>query len=286
MQTHIDLVENFLAFEGGSAQQFYHYWVRSIDVAGLKGDVTMVASHDQVSFEPPPAPTGLDIVQNAIDRWWRTRFTMLITWNAEPEAVYYRVAMRIKGPGRANFGPWLKSPFLDEARITEIDEDDPLGVPKYTVPFTVTKETTVEYKVSAGNKAGEKWSTVLSEVINSDDEDPTAITTLAGECYGFRIFGAKLWFNVWLNWDDHPWYEGINNYEVFVFINGAWETRGHVKPTLLNGKKTRFWIPALPGSGGAYKFKVIATDGDDNTSESNIVEIPWQSWWDWRDRGV
>jgi hypothetical protein len=284
---NIDLYDTLEAPAGGGAgaQQYYHYWVRSIDVTGLKSDVTMVDSYDSVSFEPPPAPTGLDITQNAIDRWWWTRYTMLVTWTAEPEAVYYRVAMRVKGPGRENFGPWLKSAFLDESRITEVDDDDSFGVPKYTVPFTVSKDTTIEYKVSAGNKAGENWSSVREEIINNDDDPPSAITTLAGECYGFNIFGIKLWFNVWLNWDDHPWYEGITNYEIFYYNAGTWETKGSIKPTLINGKKTRFWIPVLPGVAGTKKFKVIATDGADNTSESNIVEIPWQAWWDWRDRG-
>ena len=273
---------------GGGTKQYYHYWVRSIDVAGLKGPVSMKSgmSYDRVSFEPPPAPTGMDIIQNAIDRWIWTRFTMLIRWDAIPEAVYYRVKLRVKGAGKSTYGPWLTSPFLDESRITEIDEDDELGVPKYVVPFTVSKDSTVEYKVSAGNAAGETWADATSEIINSDDVGPSPITDLAGECYGFNLFGIKIWLNVWLNWSDHPWYEGVNNYEVFYYYAGEWRTKGHVKPTWINGKKTYFWVPVLPGSGGAYKFKVVTTDGDDNTSESNIVEIPWQAFWDWRDRGV
>jgi hypothetical protein len=275
-----------LTYELEAGDEYYHYWVRSRDVSGLRSLVSMNSglSYDKVSFEPPPAPTNLDIISNAIDRWWFTRFTMLITWDAEPEAVYYRVAMRIKGPGRANFGPWLKSAFLDEARITEIDDDDPLGVPKHTVPFTVSKETEVEYKVSAGNKAGETWSTVKSEVIITDDLPPTQITTLDGEAYGFNLLGLKLWFNVWLTWDDLPWYEGINNYEIYWYNAGSWESRGSIKPTLI-ARKVRFWIPMLPGLGGSHKFQVKATDGDENSTLSNIVEVPWQAFWDWRDRG-
>jgi hypothetical protein len=263
-----------------AAQQYYHYWVRAVDIDNKKSIVSRPGdSHDQVSFDPPDAPINLDIVQNVVGILIFKMQTMKFTWDPVDEAVWYRVKMRMKAPGRANWGPWLYSARLREEVVSDIDDDNPGGIPKYVFPFPVLKDTEVEWAVSAENMAGKNWSVIASETISADDEGPGIIQNFTGECHGWRFFGLKFWIGYTLKWDDRPWYEGIASYEIQWYNESStWVTRGFRFPTIIPGKKVVFNDFALPVA-GLHKFRVITTDGDDNTSTSPILEVPWSGFW-------
>jgi len=274
---YIDSVESW-GFDGPVAEQFYHYWVRAVDVDDRASTVTMLDSYDKISFTKPDPPENTDIIQNAVQVIIFKLFTMKFTWDPVDEAVWYRVKIRMKGAGRANFGPWLYTPRLPEERVTDVDDDNPTGTPKYVYPFWVLKDTAVQYSVSAENMAGESWSEIKEELINSDDEGPSVIQNFTGNCHGFLFFGIKFWMGYTLKWDDLPWYEGVASYEVYWWNGSSWQSVGHKGPTIIPGKKVVFNGWALPVA-GMHKFKVITTDGDDNTSESSILELPWSAFW-------
>jgi hypothetical protein len=274
---YIDGVESW-GFDGPSAQQYYHYFVRGVDVDNRKSTVTLTDSYDKVSFAKPEAPTNVAIVQNVVQiLLWKMQ-TIKFTWTSVDEAVWYRVKLRLKGPGRASWGPWLYTAKLPEELISDVDDDNPGGVPKYVYPFPVFKDTLIQYAVSAENMAGKTWSATTDATINADDEGPGVIQNLTGNCHGINFFSVKLWMGYTLKWDDRPWYEGIASYEVWWWNGSGWQSVGFRKPTIIPGKKVVFNGLALPIA-GLHQFKVIATDGDGNTSESSILDLTWSAWW-------
>jgi hypothetical protein len=126
--------------------------------------------------------------------------------------------------------------------------------------------------------AGKTWSAEFEETISADDEGPGTITNFTGNCHGFNFFGSKWWLGYTLKWDDRPWYEGIANYEILWWNGSSWQSQGFRPPTIIPGKKVHFLGFALPAA-GLHKFKIVITDADDNTIESNILDLPWSPFW-------
>ena len=276
--------------------EFYHYFVRAVDVYGYKSLVqgpgdTLTPSYDKVSFGPPEqpvliSPTVLDqagAFNVTVNFFGSLAYSIRMTWTSIEEAVWYRV--RIKFDPKGDWWTWTRwhySARLEESRI--VNED---GNPEYIYPFPIAGETDLQWGVEAINRAG-SVGFVDSGVItvNNDSNPPDKVTGLTGECFGMLWGEQQLWLSCKLRWTTLPKWQGVKNYQIYRYqpTHPEADGDGYINVGQAIGAvppfKSSFVDIAAP-SGGQNTYRVSALDksNDLEGEYSDPLTVPFEYWW-------
>ena len=213
---------------------------------------------------------------------WK-RYAITFKWSEVEEATYYRVSVRVTPP--PGLIPWQQTKWFTSARQDEAranrDSDD--NNPVWTYPLTFEKGALVEWKVIAGNLAGESETEPVEFEVIDDTSPPGKVTGVAGDCFGLGApYGSfQLWLSVNLSWDALPNGEGVKEYKVYedgTSENHVVNSFNHNPAAGFLGLKMRRSILIRPNA-ESHTYYVRAVDQAGVPGEiSEAAVVPYEQW--------